>query len=210
MTKISIFTKILICDKNSNFWPKFQWWSKISIFGPNFNISTKFQFLTKCCIFDQKFVFDLNFYFCRKCRFFPKILICDKNSNFWPKFRSLTKISNFWHKFRFLTKISLFDQNFRFPKKNHVVQIFAPVLKKTKNVYFFKNSADGWYKLLSKEEGEAFHIPIEYSKEKDEEIQQKMNEVKNIEDMKKTKISKKSSSIDSGACLDQGYKNNAF
>ena len=93
---------------------------------------------------------------------------------------------------------------------NTICDFKKTVLINFKNVYFFKNSADGWYKLLSKEEGEAFHIPIEYSKEKDEEIQQKMNEVKNIEDMKKTKISKKSSSIDSGACLDQGYKNNAF
>merc|ERR1712227_787871 len=55
-----------------------------------------------------------------------------------------------------------------------------------------KNSADGWYKLLSKEEGEAFHIPIEYSDDKNAEIQQKMAEMNLNEKMKNTKISKKS------------------
>ena len=47
------------------------------------------------------------------------------------------------------------------------------VLKKN-----FQNSADGWYKLLSKEEGDSFNLPIEYSKEKDEQIQQKLDEIK--------------------------------
>jgi classical protein kinase C len=51
-----------------------------------------------------------------------------------------------------------------------------------------KNSADGWYKLLSKEEGDSFNLPIEYSKEKDEQIQQKLDEIKNQEKLKATQI----------------------
>ena len=56
---------------------------------------------------------------------------------------------------------------------------------------------------MSKEEGEAFHIPIEYSKEKDEEIQQKMEELKTIEQMKKSKIKESGVATFGGtACLD--------
>jgi serine/threonine protein kinase len=56
-------------------------------------------------------------------------------------------------------------------------------------IFLFKNSADGWYKLLSKEEGEAFNLSIEYSEAKEEEIKEKMNEMKTIEDMKNIKVS---------------------
>ena len=56
---------------------------------------------------------------------------------------------------------------------------------------------------MSKEEGEAFHIPIEYSKEKDEEIQQKMEELKTIEQMKKSKIKESGvAKFGGAACLD--------
>merc|ERR1711935_670964 len=51
-----------------------------------------------------------------------------------------------------------------------------------------KNSADGWYKLLSKEEGDSFNLPIEYSVEKDQQIQSKLQEVKNAQKMEAIKI----------------------
>ena len=55
---------------------------------------------------------------------------------------------------------------------------------------------------MSKEEGEAFHIPIEYSDDKNAEIQQKMAELNINEKMKQTKISKKSrENVLSGASL---------
>jgi len=65
-----------------------------------------------------------------------------------------------------------------------------------------KNSADGWYKLLAKEEGEAFHIPIEYSSEKNREIKEKLDVYQAQEKLKKATIKKKPSIIGTRSSLD--------
>ena len=72
LTKITILTKSLLFDQNSDFWPKFHFFTKIPIFWPTF------CFLTKISIFDQNSDFWLKSCFLTKFRFVTKIPIFDK------------------------------------------------------------------------------------------------------------------------------------
>ena len=72
----SIFTKLLICDKNLNFWQKIA----------TFFFYQSFDFFTKFLICDQ----NLNFW--QKLRLMIKISILYEIFDLWPTFKFLTKI----------------------------------------------------------------------------------------------------------------------